>query len=322
MVEQLRAIFRTPQVITPTLKATRRIEAQETAQLEGQQKELEAKLRLLRGQAAELVQPGNTVGNGSIAAELGRINAEMAEAEGSLAAVRASLEALRGQAVAASDVAEALRSIDPVWDELFPAEQARVVKLLVERVIVHPNGLDVRIRTSGLHSLVSELRAVVDGAKTAPTSSRQGLYVLDVPEGGSAQKGGHRDGEPSIVRDGNNILIHIPMRFQKRSGRREIIVPRALDGTAANAPTDGKVIVALARARRWQELTESGEYASITDLADVVGMDRSYLRRLMTLNTLAPDIVESLLRGDGADGLSLDQLTANPPLLWRDQRGI
>ena len=108
------------------------------------------------------------------------------------------------------------------------------------------------------------------------------------------------------------------MRFQKRSGRREIIVPRVLDGTA---PTDGKIVVALARARRWQELIESGEYASITELADDVGLDRCYLRRLMTLNSLAPDIVESLLRNDGADGLSLEQLTADPPVLWRDQRG-
>jgi len=41
----------------------------------------------------------------------------------------------------------------------------------------------------------------------------------------------------------------------------------------------------------------------------------------MTLNTLAPDIVESILRGDEADGLSLDQLIASPPILWRDQRG-
>ena len=32
---------------------------------------------------------------------------------------------------------------------------------------------------------------------------------------------------------------------------------------------------------------ESGEYASIADLADAVGMDRSRLRRPMTLNTLA-----------------------------------
>ena len=254
-------------------------------------------------------------------AALGRINWEIAEAERSLAAVQASLKALREQTVTANDVGEALRSIDPAWDELFPAEQARVVKLLVERVIVHPNGLDVRIRTGGLQSLVSELQGVVDDAKTAPTSSRQGLYVLDVPEGGSAERGGHRDGEPSIVRDGSSILIHIPMRFQKRSGRREIIVPCALDGTASKAPTDGKVIVALARARRWQELMESGEHASISDLADDIGLDRCYLRRLMILNSLAPDIVESLLGGDGADGLSLDQLTADPPVLWRDQRG-
>ena len=42
-----------------------------------------------------------------------------------------------------------------VWDELFPAEQARIVQLLVERV---DDALEVRIRTEGLMSLVGELR--------------------------------------------------------------------------------------------------------------------------------------------------------------------
>jgi len=73
------------------------------------------------------------------------------------------------------------RGVDPVWDELFPAEQARVVKLLVERVIVHPSGLDVRIRTGGLQSLVSELQRVVDDARTAPTSSRQASTCWTCP---------------------------------------------------------------------------------------------------------------------------------------------
>jgi len=141
---------------------------------------------------------------------------------------------------------------------------------------------------------------------------------LHVPEGGSAERGGHRNGEPRIVRDRDGILI--PMRLRTRSGRKEIIVPRGLDGSPMKTRIDDKIVVALARARRWQELLESGEYASITNLADAVGMDRSYLRRLMTLNTLAPDIVEALLRGDGPHGLTLDRLTSNPPHLWRDQR--
>ena len=41
---------------------------------------------------------------------------------------------------------EALARLDPLWDELFPAEQARIVRLLVERVEVGPAGADIRLR--------------------------------------------------------------------------------------------------------------------------------------------------------------------------------
>jgi hypothetical protein len=59
-----------------------------------------------------------------------------------------------------SEVAAALRRLDPLWNELFPAEQARVIQLLVERVDVSPDGLDIRLRTEGLSNLTAELNAV------------------------------------------------------------------------------------------------------------------------------------------------------------------
>ena len=58
-----------------------------------------------------------------------------------------------------SDVRAALEEFDAVWDELFPAEQSRIVQLLVERVDVKPDGIDIRLRTAGLGSLVADLRA-------------------------------------------------------------------------------------------------------------------------------------------------------------------
>jgi DNA invertase Pin-like site-specific DNA recombinase len=59
-----------------------------------------------------------------------------------------------------AEVREALHRLDPLWNELFPAEQARIVQLLVERVDVSPNGADIRLRTEGLANLVADLRAV------------------------------------------------------------------------------------------------------------------------------------------------------------------
>jgi site-specific DNA recombinase len=59
-----------------------------------------------------------------------------------------------------AEVREALNRLDPLWDELFPAEQARIVQLLVERVDVRTEGADIRLRTDGLTNLVADLRAV------------------------------------------------------------------------------------------------------------------------------------------------------------------
>jgi site-specific DNA recombinase len=60
--------------------------------------------------------------------------------------------------IAEGEVREALLNLDPVWDELFPAEQTRILQLLVERVDVQPDGLDVKLRVDGISSLVDDLR--------------------------------------------------------------------------------------------------------------------------------------------------------------------
>jgi hypothetical protein len=49
------------------------------------------------------------------------------------------------------------RQLEPPSDELFPAEQARVVQLLVERVDVRLLGVEVRLRQNGLAGLVHEV---------------------------------------------------------------------------------------------------------------------------------------------------------------------
>ena len=62
---------------------------------------------------------------------------------------------------------EALERLDPLWDELFPAEQARIVRLLVERVEVGPAGADIGLRVAGLAGLVRDLTAIAPEALRA-----------------------------------------------------------------------------------------------------------------------------------------------------------
>jgi site-specific DNA recombinase len=62
------------------------------------------------------------------------------------------------QDITESDVRNALMEFEQLWNELFPAEQARIVELLVERVDLKPDALDLTLKIDGLTSLYSELR--------------------------------------------------------------------------------------------------------------------------------------------------------------------
>ncbi len=71
--------------------------------------------------------------------------------------------------VTEQEVLEALERVEPLWDELFPAERSRIVRLLVDRVDIRADGAAVRLRLEGLGSLVRDLAAQApDARKAAP----------------------------------------------------------------------------------------------------------------------------------------------------------
>lgn len=55
------------------------------------------------------------------------------------------------------DAREALMALDPLWAELFPAEQARILQLLIERVDIATDGLKLRFRDKGLAQMLAEV---------------------------------------------------------------------------------------------------------------------------------------------------------------------
>lgn len=65
------------------------------------------------------------------------------------------------------EVCDALHRLDPLWEQLFPAEQARIVRSLVERVVVGPAGADIRLRLDGLGGLARDLTAIAPSALMA-----------------------------------------------------------------------------------------------------------------------------------------------------------
>jgi hypothetical protein len=87
--------------------------------------------------------------------------------------------------------------------------------------------------------------------------------------------------------DGTTLVVRIPMRFQRRGGRKRIVAP---DGSEL-VPATNKV---LARAHRWQGMLEEGRFASVRELAEAERVSLSYLSRILRLTLLAPDIVERI----------------------------
>src|SRR5262249_22756889 len=60
--------------------------------------------------------------------------------------------------VTEEEVRTSLTEFGALWDELFPAEQARIIQLLIDRVEIRLDGLNITLRNGGLTSLTNELQ--------------------------------------------------------------------------------------------------------------------------------------------------------------------
>ena len=112
------------------------------------------------------------------------------------------------------------------------------------------------------------------------------------------------------------ITVHVPFRFVKRGGRKEIQLPSS---TTARHRTDNTLVKAMARAFRWKHILESGRFPTANELAEREGIAPSYLARVLRLTLLAPDLVEAILDGRQDAGVSLARLMEVFPALWSQQ---
>ncbi len=124
----------------------------------------------------------------------------------------------------------------------------------------------------------------------------------------------------TVSRDGDAIVVRIPVQFHRRNGRQMVLTHGGTNGQAApERESNGSLVSALAKAYRWQEQLESGEHASLKDLAAANGVDRTYVGRFLRLTSLAPEIVERILDGDEPEGISLRRLQKGVPVAWTEQ---
>ena len=112
------------------------------------------------------------------------------------------------------------------------------------------------------------------------------------------------------------VTLHVPFRIVKRGGRKEMQLP---EGATHPRRTDSTLVKALARAFRWKRMLESGEFATVSELAEREGIAPSYITRVLRLTLLAPDIVEAILDGKQGPEVTLAQGLEPFPLAWQLQ---
>jgi hypothetical protein len=118
-----------------------------------------------------------------------------------------------------------------------------------------------------------------------------------------------------------HITVRVPLRIRRRPGRKTVVTP-VVDGLPAQTTTraDPTLLKALARAFRYQRMLDSGKYTTIGEMAAGEKLDRGYLGRLLQLTLLAPDVVEAIVEGRLAEGVTLPGLMEPFPVEWAQQR--
>jgi hypothetical protein len=117
-----------------------------------------------------------------------------------------------------------------------------------------------------------------------------------------------------------NVTVTVPFAIRKHGGRKLVITP---DGTTTapvtRAGLDSALLKALARGFRWRKLLETGDFATIEEIAASERINPSYVSRVLRMTLLAPEIVEAILAGKQPEGLTMARAMQPFPLEWRHQ---
>ena len=126
-----------------------------------------------------------------------------------------------------------------------------------------------------------------------------------------------------IAASNGSLTVSLPIKLIRRGKCMAVTLP---DGTTIQPrpwdDTPTPIQQALARGHRWLEMLQSGKAQSLTEVAELEGMDRAYVSRMVNLTTLAPDIVAAILDETLPDHVTLFDVASGTPLLWDDQRAL
>ena len=160
VVDKIQAIGSDPELVAETVAAAH-------AALKDRGPAIRAELKALRDQRAKLEDEqqrlvdaiaAGTNGSAPVQGRLDATETALAELDAQAVDLRAQLAALKSATIDEADLRAALEGFTPVWDELFPAERARIAQLLIQEVTVAARTGDISLtfRPAGIRSLAQE----------------------------------------------------------------------------------------------------------------------------------------------------------------------
>lgn len=116
----------------------------------------------------------------------------------------------------------------------------------------------------------------------------------------------------------DTIRILIPLKLRKKNGRPKILPP-AENGRSTEQTQDPHILRAIGRAWSWRRRMETGEFATIQELAEAVGLAERHVSRQLRLAYLAPEVLKRLTYGWEASAVSLYDLCFLAERTWQEQ---
>jgi site-specific DNA recombinase len=170
-------------------------------------------------------------------------------------------------------------------DGLGGAQLSELFSKLVTRVVVHQSSIEIHLDKWGM-------RAHLLGSNTDQQSR------LDAPL--------------------SPITLSVDMRLRRYYGQIRLIVP-GQPAKSDQIPLAPALVRAIARAHTWVQMIVSGEYKDQRAIAAATGLDERYVSKIINAAFLAPEIVETIFRGEQALEMTLGTLLAVLPFSWAEQ---
>lgn len=161
IVQQIRVIGQDKKLQAETMKQVRRASRERRASLGAEEKSLRSNREKVQAEITGLLKAlasGQTNGP-AISGRLSDLEEQAAKLGQRLAEVERERQAADQTNIDPNDLASALSLFDPIWEVLFPAEQARIIELLIQQIEYNGKSgkLAVTFHPTGIKALAGEV---------------------------------------------------------------------------------------------------------------------------------------------------------------------